>query len=280
MASWTPRGADPITHHTLVDGVPQWMHRSLRNWFDSQFSYKTSSRPPETRKWIARMEQYDMAAHTSWAGDLVSYGASSIFDGLGDAALDIIDWLVYDNAESGREGHNERLEEILVAGGSLWTTGVRDGLAGLERRVPEGVQTAAEAAMAIPGNAGSLLSEAWHAAYGINPDPEKAYAKSIKAVEAAAIPVVSPNHTGATLGTVIGQVRADGNWRLDMTREHGAHTTQHVVLGMMQALWTGQNDRHAGQPGYTPSTPAEAEAAVMLAVPLVQWFASGAIAQR
>jgi hypothetical protein len=49
---------------------------------------------------------------------------------------------------------------------------------------------------------------------------------------------------------------------------------------MMQALWTGQNDRHAGQSGYTPSTQAEAEAAVMLAVPLVQWFSSGAIARR
>ncbi len=125
-----------------------------------------------------------------------------------------------------------------------------------------------------------MLAEAWQAAFGVNPDFEKAYAKSIKAVEAAAIPVVSPTNASATLGTVVGQMRQQGDWNLDMSREHATHTRSHVVLGMVQMLWTGQNDRHAGQAGYQPSTQAEAEAAVMLAVPLVQWFSSGAIQRR
>lgn len=134
---------------------------------------------------------------------------------MGAAALDIIDWVVYDNSTSGsRRRFNDDLEEVLVAGGSLWTVGDRDGLVGLERRVPEGVQAAAVAAMATPGNAGSLLSEAWHAAFGINPDYEKAYSKAVKAVEAAAVPVVSPSHATATLGTVITQLRNQGDWKL------------------------------------------------------------------
>lgn len=255
------------------------MRRPLRSWFEEQFIYR--SHPSAPRKWIERIEAYDLAARTSWAEYLDINGPARLFEGLGDGALLVIDWLVFDNVEDGgRQRHNEELELVLRAGGSKWTVGLRDGLAGLELRVPEGVHEAARAAMAMPGNAGVLLSEAWHAAYGINPDPEKAYAKAIKAVEAAAIPVVSSTNAAATLGTVISQLRDQGNWKLGLTREHTTHTTQQVVLGMAQALWTGQNDWHAGQPGYTPSTPAEAEAAVMLAVPLVQWFSSGAIARR
>lgn len=254
------------------------MERSLRNWFGTEFTLGSDY---TARAWTERMEEYDLAARTSLAADLERYGPDSVFDALGSSALDVIDWLIHDNSTwDGRESRNDELEGILLAGGSLWKVGQRGGFAGLERRVPEGVQVAAEAAIAVPGNAGSLLSEAWHAAFGLNPDYEKAYAKSIKAVEAAAIPVVSPNHTGATLGTVIGQMRADGDWALAMTREHPTHTTAQVVIGNMQALWTGQNDRHAGQPGYAASTQAEAEAAVMLAVPLVQLFSSGAVARR
>jgi hypothetical protein len=227
------------------------------------------------------MERFDLAARTEYAAPLAAHGAEVLFSMLGPDVLDVIDWIIYDNSEGdGDDEDNDDLEEILLAGGSLWKVGVREGVAGLERRVPEGVQTVAEQVMGRPGNAGSLLSDAWHSAFGISPDFEKAYSKAVKAVEAAAVPVVSPNHSGATLGTVIGQMRADGDWKLDMTREHSTHTTHQVVLGNMQALWTGQNDRHAGQPGYTPSTQAEAEAAVMLAASLVQWFTSGAIARR
>lgn len=277
--TWTPRGADPATHHALVDGIPRWMHRPLRAWFERELTY-TTTQPYKRRLWVERMEQYDLAARTFRAGELAEYGPDVLFDGIGAAALDVIDWMVHDNAVTGRDSYNEELEQILVSGGSLWKVGQRDGLAGLERRVPEGVQTAAEQAMDGPGDAGPLLSAAWRATFGINPDFEKAYSKAVKAVEAAAIPVVSPNNGGATLGTVIGQMRADGDWKLDMTREHATQTTQQVVLGNMQTLWTGQNDRHAGQAGYTPSTQAEAEAVVLLAVPLVQWFSSGAIARR
>ena len=75
-------------------------------------------------------------------------------------------------------------------------------------------------------------------------------------------------------------MKHDANWALDISREHSSSSTQIVILGMAQALWTGQNDRHAGQPSYTPSTQSDAEAAVFLAVPLVQWFLSGAVARR
>lgn len=280
--NWTPRGADPATHHALVDGIPLYMVSPLRAWFVDEYSFVASGTYRRAFR-LDRMERYDLAARSAPYVELLrGYGPETLFERLtAEEALQIIDWTVFDNAsEPHTKQRNEKLDGILKAGSSKWKVGMRDGVVGLEERVPQGVQDAAEAVMAKPGHAGKLLSEAWHAAFGINPDPERAYAKAIKAVEAAAIPVVSPKNKGASLGTVVAQMRDQGNWKLDLTREHATHTTQQVVLGMAQALWTGQNDRHAGQPGYTPSTPAEAEAAVMLAVPLVQWFSSGAIARR
>jgi len=52
-----------------------------------------------------------------------------------------------------------------------------------------------------------------------------------------------------------------------------------IVRLMAQLLWTGQHDRHSN---FDPSKPisvnqAEAEAAVHLAVVLVQWFEAGMI---
>jgi hypothetical protein len=281
MTNWTPRGVNPSAHPVLVDGVPQWMMSPLRTWFKSQFTYRTNTRLPVIQPWKGRMEEYDLASRrTPWAEDLGNYGTDPVFDVLGaDELLRIFDWLIFDNATNTKRG-NDDLDGILAAGGSLWKVGERDGVPGLERRVPEGVQVAAETLMVAPGHPGLLLSEAWHAVFGLNPDFEKAYAKSIKAVEAAVIPIVSPTNALATLGTVISQMGSEGDWRLAMSREHTTHRTQQVVLSTAQALWTGQNDRHAGQAGYMPSTRADAEAAVTFAVSLVQWFTSGAVARR
>lgn len=282
--TWTPLGSDPLVPPSLVDGIPGWMRRSVQKWVERRVHTYEKGRMARKNLWLVR--EFDQMARPQ-------YPLGEVFEDRGfehmellldddhDLYIKFLDFLVYSlSSDYGGETATEALDEILLRSGSKWRVGTRGDHAGLEERVPVGVQDAADAAMASPGHAGSLLSEAWHAAFGVSPDFEKAYAKSIKAVEAASIPVVSPNHGGATLGTVIGQMRADADWKLEMTRKHGTHTIQQVILGNMQALWTGQNDRHAGQPGYTPSTQAEAEAAVLLAVPLVHWFSSGAIARR
>lgn len=74
-------------------------------------------------------------------------------------------------------------------------------------------------------------------------------------------------------------MRDQKDWALDIKKQHKDYPTTAVILGMVQMLWAGQG-RHAGQPDWTPNTQAEAEAAVLLAVPLVHWFSSGAIARR
>ena len=135
------------------------------------------------------------------------------------------------------------------------------------------MQDAADAVMTTPG-AGVLLSEAWHAAFGRSPDFEEAYEKAIKAVEEAGSAKVSPKNGRASLGTMVRDMKAQGDWKLDLPTPDAD-----APVKMAEALWVGQESRHGGN-GYRKPTPAEAEAAVMLAVPLVQWFVSGALARR
>ncbi|WP_350353053.1 hypothetical protein ABS642_08970 [Microbacterium sp. A8/3-1] len=276
--NWTPRDGDASNHHTLVDGIPPYMASPLQDWFRSQFAYRASGRVG-LRYNIEKMQRYDLATRSNPLVEaLRTIGPDRLFDSFNaEQALRIIDWTIYDNAGRlagyGGPDQNKKLEDILSAGSSMWKVGQREGVAGLERRVPEGVQQAAEAAMSVPG-AGALLSEAWHAAFGRSPDYEEAYEKAIKAVEEAGVHVVTPNNLKATLGTLVRDMKAQANWKLDLPT-----TDADVPIKMAEALWAGQESRHGGN-GYRKPTQAEAEAAVMLAVPLVQWFTSGAIARR
>src|SRR5665213_1507938 len=85
-----------------------------------------------------------------------------------------------------------QLARNLEDGNSMYK--LRDDYRGLELRVAPGVREAVEGAITAAGtsSAGEHLTEAWNEAYGRTSDPVKAYSEAIKAVEAAAIPVVNP----------------------------------------------------------------------------------------
>ncbi|KXC06436.1 hypothetical protein MhomT_05735 [Microbacterium hominis] len=207
----------------------------------------------------------------------VSYGMDRLLREMGDDEfLDFVDFLIYKAATGSSDGYRtlNLLEKILAEAGSEWRVGQRDGHAALEKRVPEGVVAAAEETMSNSGSAGALLAEAWHAAFGKSPDTEEAYEKAIKAVEEAGAHIVTPNNRTATLGTMIRDMKAQKDWKLDLATPDAG-----VPVTMAGALWVGQESRHGGN-GYRKPTQSEAETAVMLAVPLVQWFASGALQRR
>lgn len=132
----------------------------------------------------------------------------------------------------------------VYAGRSAWTIGQRDGKPGLARRLPDGVQTAAEATFGL-GDAGKLLALAWRHAYGVEPDASRAYSQAIKAVEAAAIPVVCPRQLDATLGNVIGELNSNPSWTLPHQREHSDAKARDVLVAMSRLFYRGQHDRHA-----------------------------------
>ena len=149
---------------------------------------------------------------------------------------------------------------------------------GLVERVPSGVQETVEGAIAASGSAGMVLGRAWRDVHGIDAKDSPAYAYAVRAVEIAAIAVVMPRKTDATLGNVLGQMRADGDWRLPF-RESDQAPSAEVLLGLLRTLWFGHRDRH-GSADYSDVTHDEARAAVTLAATLVDWFASGAVQRR
>lgn len=195
--TWTPLGADPTAHAALVEGVPDWMRSSLRSWFASNFPIY-DYRGSRTDYGIDKMRRFDLAARQEPLADrLKSYGPERTFDSLKeDVILKLIDWVIMDSHANNLNDKHEGVDRILREGGSKWKVGLRDGVPGLETRVPAGVQDAADAVISTPGHAGSLLSEAWHAVFGVNPKPELGYRQAVLAVEAAAIPVVIPTPDG------------------------------------------------------------------------------------
>lgn len=282
--TWVPFGLDAESHAALVDGTPEWMLNSLKERFDAEFlKYIRTDNYGNgyTEKRVDRMRRMELETRMRPFADVLdSRGIGTVWVAMSEQErLRAFDWTIRDNVAN-RESGNEELERVLRDGGSKWRVGTRNGVPGLEERVPQGVQDAADAAMATPGDAGRLLSEAWHAVYGVSPQPDLAYRKSIEAVEAMVLPTVMPNDDTATLGKAIGQMRQHGDWKLPFITEHKRNPSQDVVVGMIQALWSGHSDRHPGTASYIQSTQGAAEAAVSFAVTLVNLFANGGIARR
>ena len=191
-----------------------------------------------------------------------------------DKFLDFIDYLVF--VASQRDNSQTLLaylEHVLAGAGSEWAVGEHDDHASMEKRVPEGVAIAATESIQSQGSAGALLGEAWHAAFGRDPDTEEAYEKAIKAIEEAGAHIVSAKNKKTTLGTMVRDMKAQGDWKLPL----GSAEADSPVR-MAEALWQGQESRHGGN-GYRKPTKQEAEAAVLLAIPLVQWFSSGILSR-
>ncbi|MEH0564424.1 hypothetical protein QBA37_35225 [Streptomyces silvae] len=175
----------------------------------------------------------------------------------------------------------EELDDLLDAGGSAYQVN-QDG-DGLEERVTPAVrdavsQTVADAeAEPSAGSAAEHLATAWRAAYGLHPDPVRAYSEAIKAVECAAHSVIQPNHGRATLGTMLGEI---GNARAKFTSVISTPPSGDPIApmeAMMRALWEGQTSRHGKRTGTVPETLEAARAGVHLAATLVQWFTSGSV---
>jgi hypothetical protein len=183
----------------------------------------------------------------------------------------------------------DQLERILTESGSVWRLDSRQvevenvwhGQKGyrtirtLQRRTsPETANALQEVSLGAPA-AAVHLATAWNAAFGRNPDPSRAYSEAIKAVEAVAVPVVLPNDPLATLGKVIGQLRATPQkWHVILAEGITSGGNQMppiaVITNLAALLWVNQSDRHA--PVQEPIQQAQAEMAVHLALTLVQAF--------
>lgn len=285
---WRPLGFDGdagADYDVLNDGVPEWMAESFWQWVTKRFTF--SYREPGLAGIYTKFNTTLLRQVEQICRLRAPYAGENMYDGMtllrqvtkhSGSELQVADYIL----SLGIPGDEaDVLEVVLRQSGSRWAVGTRAGRPGLVRRVPEGAQVNAEFVMASAGQAGARLRQAWERAFGVSPDPTGAFALAVRAVEDATIPVVVPKQANATLGNVIGQLKVDGDWSLPLTREDDEAPTCETVLRMCKALWKGHHDRHGGVPG-APETVSqeEAEVAVTLAVPLVQWFASGQVARR
>lgn len=278
---WRPMGQTAEEAGALYEGVPIWMMNALWAWLAGLLS----PTDPGAQRRLELVDDFEQRrrskkpATPAFAQRGVG-GLQAVWNGQDDV-IPFLDYLLANLNSWELKRRTGTLAELLERNGSAWKIGTREGFPGLERRVPLGVQEAAEHTMTTAGDAGERLSGAWHMAFGVNPDPSRAYGLAIKAVEDAAVPVVSPTNRKATLGTVIGVLRTQGDWTLPFAREDEHVPNKDVLIGMLKSLWAGQVDRHGGsdEPEHREVTQNAAESAVMLAVPLVQWFSSGAAHQ-
>jgi hypothetical protein len=173
-------------------------------------------------------------------------------------------------------GHDEaqRLHRLLAEAGSAYTVGRdADGLFELQDVVSSEARAAAETSASGAGRAGEHLRAAWSKAYSRDRDPNAAYDHAVKAVEVAARPIVSPKNDKSTLGTTVRDLRAKPEkWTIDLDGDHTVET----LTDMADLLWQGMY-RHGDESKPLNHTQGQAEAAVHLAVVLVQLFRSGFI---
>jgi hypothetical protein len=110
-------------------------------------------------------------------------------------------------------------------------------------------------------------------------NPSASYRCSVRAVEAAAGPVLTPSDPRPSLGKMNAALR-DGmsKWHFTFKMESSV-APKNVLLQMMQLLWTNEYSRHVDADSAIPLhvSQKEAESAVILALTLVSWFTSGAI---
>ncbi|MFJ9634980.1 hypothetical protein ACIRU8_45545 [Streptomyces sp. NPDC101175] len=179
--------------------------------------------------------------------------------------------------------YRQPLEQLLDDSRSAYTVRA-DGHA-LVHRVDPVAAAVLETAVRVAqqpdrGSASDHLQRAHTAAYALHPEPGHAYSEAIKAVECAAHATVEPNNQVATLGSMLRVLRqSPGQWDITIPGKTGTEG-EATVQAMMSLLWTGQTSRHGSQQTTRVETEAEARMAVDLAVPLVRWFADGAIRRR
>ena len=268
--AWVPLGETPATEpRTLVPGVPQWLRPEIGQFLGRMASAR-SDWLVEYRHVRQNDENYQQVFELiEWEDIVATFGE--------EESLNLVDFALRFLPSSNI--HVRDLAHWLHTGGSMWKVGIRNGQPGLERRVPPEVGDLAERAMKTDGDIGVLLSKAWALAFGRNPDPEASYVQTVKAVEAATVPLILSGYAGATLGKVIQRLdnQKHVEWSLGFRREHTVHPSGETLASMMRTIWTGHDDRHAGQADYAPSRQEDAETAVLLAATLIYFFRSGKV---
>ena len=166
------------------------------------------------------------------------------------------------------------LEELLSRGGSAWHVDVDP--AGLFERVTDAEISGLKQATSAGDPAARYLLEGWEAAWGLNPDGEKAHDRAIKALEAAFRCEVCPKNDGASLGDIARDLGAKPEkWSARLTdarpqsddrrRLHAGVSLLSESLGIIFSA----NHRHGTTDAHSKNTLDDGRDAITLAVALI-----------
>ncbi len=278
--TWRPLSRRTGGEHEdcLHEGIPDWLRPSLASWLSAVLSerYFDQARLEWRVRWsrshLSRLER-ELHVQLDWSRE--DAGLLDVVGKDDQVYLDTIDYLLANGTLS--EHQRRDLTQILEEGGSAWRLSA-SGRA-LERRVLPGVRELVLDSQGSTGTPGFYLSQAWSAIYSRDPNPDQGYQDAVRAVEAAAKPIVLPNDSLATLGRIIGTIRSTAiSFRLPLEPPSDPDPIT-VLLGMLELLWRGQRHRHGTSNHDQPVTASqkEAECALHLAGTLVHWFSSGAV---
>lgn len=253
------------------DGVPGHLYQPVAMWVDRVFggmpkSYSDTRNGPR----LAAAIHWSISPNVS----LTVHNITKSLYRYPDRLLDAVDAVLH--LSEVPEESIDNLDELLLLGGSIWE--VDQGGHGLTRRVDATAAQSFAKASSPSDSASEELKQAWACAYGRNPNASDAWDHSIKAVEEALIPIVTPAKSKATLGDVVGSLKSQSSsWMLELHGQDGSQSVAPLVA-MLQLMWPNP-DRHGGNASREPSL-GEAEAIVHLAVTVVQWGRAGVLSKR
>jgi hypothetical protein len=263
---------------TLFEGVPKHLEIPFRNWAAAYLAQipgladrlALRLRRPPLRSNLLGFPPADLLT-------LISFALQMTTDRL-ELDADQREHATWD--DSAATAQVARLQDILTDGGSAFTVSWDDPVQ-LIRRLDSGVATGIGQTLATADTtATTFLRQALRHAYGLQPDPGGAYADAVRAVEHLTGPLILPNNTEPSLGQATSHLeQAPGKWQFALTGKDGDDSPEPVTK-LMRRLVGGQVSRHAGGTRNRAQTQAEAEAAVQVAVLLVQLLSTGALTRR
>ncbi|MFB9803954.1 hypothetical protein, partial [Streptomonospora salina] len=172
--TWRPLGVDTeeqiAAYDALHDGVPPWMHASFWAWVAEAISVSMRYRDGSGRVPMLDTDLAEQMSHRlqisfpNLRAQVVDHGVGQrqINDALivllkCEIPLQIADYLLAHECHA----RPDDLNGLLGRSKSAWEVGIRSGRPGLIRRVPLGVQAAADSIMERAGRSGVRLAKAW-----------------------------------------------------------------------------------------------------------------------
>jgi hypothetical protein len=278
--SWRPlslRGKSDVRFDEPAEGMPIWLRGPVLDWVRGSFIRPGYGGPVVNREALNAL-QLAFRLEKPLAGrkppDLVTDLMNRLYEDE-EFALDGLDWMLHHwhyfrKAYESREWASE-LGEMLRQGGSAWEVTSSDAQFQLTRRAVGPVLDVLEHTATEAIRAHDYLATAWSKLTGRHPDPSGTYRDAVRAVEAVAKPVVLPANAKATLGQMIPAMRdKPEKWTTTLGSVGD-------VRALMEAVWTGQLDRHGTDDETVPLnvSSAEADAAFSICLDLVRQFVGG-----